>query len=261
MSAVSFRTWVTLLFTVLLLCVFTTAQARFLSTDPVPPNPETGENFNRYWYANNNPYTYVDPDGRFGRNLPEKLTSCRDTGTCMTMDQASAIRSRDARWIAGGFAGIYGAGAALALAPEAVPFYLANAARINSATNIGVEIGMGDALGGTALTGGLALTVKEAKVFLEAANKPINNQGLSAAARAWEKHTKNSRAGGAFERLTGNNASKNERVNSFLLDLFSSPDTVRKELSGGGVSFRAPNGQGVRFEKDGAFNTFLDPWR
>ena len=25
----------------------------------------TGDNFNRYWYGNNNPYKFVDPDGRY----------------------------------------------------------------------------------------------------------------------------------------------------------------------------------------------------
>ena len=34
---------------------------RFLSVDPVPASPES---FNRYWYANNNPYRFTDPDGR-----------------------------------------------------------------------------------------------------------------------------------------------------------------------------------------------------
>jgi len=36
---------------------------RFLSTDPVLP-ADNGGNFNRYWYANDNPYRYTDPDGR-----------------------------------------------------------------------------------------------------------------------------------------------------------------------------------------------------
>lgn len=35
----------------------------FLSVDPVAVHG-LGGNFNRYWYANNNPYRYVDPDGR-----------------------------------------------------------------------------------------------------------------------------------------------------------------------------------------------------
>ncbi len=36
---------------------------RFLSVDPVTAG-SSGANFNRYWYANNNPYAHVDPDGR-----------------------------------------------------------------------------------------------------------------------------------------------------------------------------------------------------
>ncbi|UNK49279.1 RHS repeat-associated core domain-containing protein [Lysobacter sp. S4-A87] len=36
---------------------------RFMSVDPVAVRP-IGDNFNRYWYANNNPYRFKDPDGR-----------------------------------------------------------------------------------------------------------------------------------------------------------------------------------------------------
>ena len=39
---------------------------RFLSIDPVEADANTGTNFNRYWYANNNPYRFTDPDGRSG---------------------------------------------------------------------------------------------------------------------------------------------------------------------------------------------------
>jgi hypothetical protein len=37
---------------------------RFLSVDPVTAHEKPGQNFNRYWYANNSPYKFVDPDGR-----------------------------------------------------------------------------------------------------------------------------------------------------------------------------------------------------
>lgn len=40
--------------------------ARFLSVDPVASNSTSGDNFNRYRYANSNPYKYFDPDGRRG---------------------------------------------------------------------------------------------------------------------------------------------------------------------------------------------------
>lgn len=37
---------------------------RFLSVDPVVTDEETGGHFNRYVYGNNNPYRFIDPDGR-----------------------------------------------------------------------------------------------------------------------------------------------------------------------------------------------------
>ncbi len=40
------------------------ALGRFLSTDPVGFSEKNLMSFNRYAYANNNPYKYFDPDGR-----------------------------------------------------------------------------------------------------------------------------------------------------------------------------------------------------
>jgi len=37
---------------------------KFLSVDPVAADPGNGSNFNRYWYANDNPYRFTDPTGR-----------------------------------------------------------------------------------------------------------------------------------------------------------------------------------------------------
>jgi murein DD-endopeptidase MepM/ murein hydrolase activator NlpD len=37
---------------------------RFLSVDPVTAYENPMGAFNRYWYANNNPYKFTDPDGR-----------------------------------------------------------------------------------------------------------------------------------------------------------------------------------------------------
>lgn len=37
---------------------------RFLSVDPVTAYDKPMGAFNRYWYANNNPYRFIDPDGR-----------------------------------------------------------------------------------------------------------------------------------------------------------------------------------------------------
>jgi RHS repeat-associated protein len=40
---------------------------RFLSVDPDSVDPISAGNFGRYHYANNNPYRFTDPDGRWGR--------------------------------------------------------------------------------------------------------------------------------------------------------------------------------------------------
>lgn len=57
------------------------AIGRFLSVDPVSAT-SVGGNFNRYWYANNNPYKFTDPDGRYVCKAgPED---------CGTIDQAMA---------------------------------------------------------------------------------------------------------------------------------------------------------------------------
>ncbi|MGH8051011.1 MAG: RHS repeat-associated core domain-containing protein, partial [Arenimonas sp.] len=45
---------------------------RFLSVDPVETDPNTGASFNRYAYANNNPYRFTDPDGRISKELENR---------------------------------------------------------------------------------------------------------------------------------------------------------------------------------------------
>jgi RHS repeat-associated protein len=37
---------------------------RFLSVDPAPVDVTSAANFSRYWYADDNPYVFTDPDGR-----------------------------------------------------------------------------------------------------------------------------------------------------------------------------------------------------
>ncbi|GLR08323.1 hypothetical protein [Mixta theicola] len=104
---------------------------------------------------------------------------------------------------------------------------------------------------------GSNFATSEIEARITAANKPINNQGMSTAARAWEKHSV--RPEGTFEPIKGSQAKKNAAAESFIRDVLHNPDTVRKELSRGGVDYRLPNGRGIRFNPDGSFNTLLDP--
>ncbi|NHA16187.1 RHS repeat-associated core domain-containing protein [Thioalkalivibrio sp. XN279] len=65
---------------------------RFLSIDPVGVDIATGANFNRYWYADNNPYTFVDPDGRNAvTGLGGVLTETRNLVTGRGFDWDSVV--------------------------------------------------------------------------------------------------------------------------------------------------------------------------
>lgn len=72
------RTNVQLAFALVLCAAASTVSARWVSTDPVQAQPNTGANFNRYWYANNNPYKFTDPDGR--------SVTCAEDGTSCTIE-------------------------------------------------------------------------------------------------------------------------------------------------------------------------------
>ncbi len=93
--------------------------------------------------------------------------------------------------------------------------------------------------------------------LVSSANEPINEQGLSAAARAWEKHA--GRPGGIFEPLKGNPTQKSEAANQFVSEVLNNKNTVKTDLSRGGVEYRLPDGRGVRYNSDGSFSGFLDP--
>lgn len=58
------RNFIQMLLVATLVLISGTSQARWLSVDPVEANANNGQNFNRYYYANNNPYRFTDPDGR-----------------------------------------------------------------------------------------------------------------------------------------------------------------------------------------------------
>ncbi len=67
------------------------AIGRFISVDPVDVSAANGSNFNRYWYANNNPYRYTDPDGRESMGItgtanvgPAVQDACGGSLSCQT---------------------------------------------------------------------------------------------------------------------------------------------------------------------------------
>ena len=78
---------------------------RFLSIDPVTTDANTGASFNRYTYANNNPYRYIDPDGWMSEQ------TCRDmVGNCTNVggDNSGSQRAADTA-VGGGLGATAGA--------------------------------------------------------------------------------------------------------------------------------------------------------
>ncbi|WP_338512571.1 hypothetical protein VRB10_04735 [Erwinia aphidicola] len=73
-------------------------------------------------------------------------------------------------------------------------------------------------------------------------NKPINEQGLSAAARSWEKNA--GRPGAFFEPLKGNPAQKSEAANQLVNEVLNNKGTVKTDISRGGIEYRLPDGKG-----------------
>jgi len=134
---------------------------RFLSVDPVAAD-NVGGNFNRYWYANNNPYKFKDPDGRFGRDFD---SISKEAGTYLKTPPRS-----DKDWLGPAI----GVSLAVVAAP-AVAFggwEAGMAALANPATANAVGIGVAEVAAGTSIAakGGLGPVLKgEAGVAQSAA--------------------------------------------------------------------------------------------
>jgi len=128
---------------------------RFLSIDPVGFTPQNTESFNRYTYANNNPYKYVDPDGR--QAVTPTVFRANRRGVSLEEAFQSGSRFRAVANVAGAI-GVVGA---TTVGGGSVPFFLRTAAaRFPNATIFGTdllrsEVGFSAAGGGVLLAKGV----------------------------------------------------------------------------------------------------------
>ena len=83
---------------------------RFLSVDPIVANRMNGAGFNRYRYANNSPYLFLDPDGRqdamytYGVYMSNYYRNSMNTSVPATLNQAKATKGwRQLSWAQSAF--------------------------------------------------------------------------------------------------------------------------------------------------------------
>lgn len=68
---------------------------RFLSVDPVVTDASNGKHFGRYHYAENSPFTLVDPDGRAGREAGEYVFGLM-AGAILGKENAQLVQKAEA---------------------------------------------------------------------------------------------------------------------------------------------------------------------
>lgn len=135
---------------------------RFLSVDPVTAYSNPVGAFNRYWYANNNPYKFTDPDGRESGAAFRVVNNLTNGGPVKAPPRNPDDKLGPAIGVA--LTGVLAAPAAGFAGAAA----LANPATANTILTGAADIAMGDAIGGASLAmgaGALAKGAEAAKDF------------------------------------------------------------------------------------------------
>ncbi len=204
---------------------------RFMAIDPQGfkiGNPQT---FNRYAYANNNPYKYVDPDGEAALLLLYANTRG------VSLDQAVRMNAPGTQALgvgltvyAGGATLIYGGGSGVLAARSAIRFG-------GGLFRRGIRNGIDDLL---------------------RAGQQLDRNGLTKAGRALQKH--GDRQGSVFPKSTGSAAARNQQGQDILEGILKSGrQTSKPNRFGGKDIFDNNTGRGVRFKGDGSMDAFLEP--
>lgn len=140
------RNFVQMLLVTFFILISATSEARWLSVDPVKADTNNGQNFNRYTYANNNPYRFTDPDGRQSLDQSAKFLDLnrRHNGNLDSMNKEMST----------------GLGTGLALSVGAVSgTVFLERMLFGAITNpvgtgsVIADMAMGDALGGASIAG------------------------------------------------------------------------------------------------------------
>jgi len=194
---------------------------RFTGIDPVEIVPEQPHSFNRYAYANNNPYKFVDPDGEYARAVIKLgITAIAIVGatTYLTPERKAQMEQ---------------AGALLKQRTSEL---------LDRASNLIFNEGIDNSSNTPDPASG---------------SEPARGE-LTQAGRAQQKH--GDRVGSAFDPAKGTPKDKNAQGQRTLDGIVNSPDRVDGPNRHGGIDVReSQGGRGARFGPDGKFTGFLEP--
>ena len=203
---------------------------RFLSSDPMPVDPGTAWNYNRYNYAAGNPYKYVDPSGQ--------TIEC--TSSVCEIQCTSAFEC-GADYLAAGII--------------VLNAHIQNAAsKPKEATQPSESEGEGQGEQSTP-----SESAQPEVPNIESADEidPAGDGKLTRAGRAQQKHGDR---GGAFEKATGTPDDKDQQGAQTVQEIMKSPDRVDEVHPKYGTDVRqTPDGRGARFGPDGTFRGFIEP--
>jgi RHS repeat-associated protein len=203
------------------------AMMRFLSADPVEAKPES---FSRYWYANNNPYKFVDPDGKEALLLSAQYTvrimSSENPALQFGTDVVSVLCACDAGYVAPPWSG--------AVQSIATPIEMAAA--------------------GNVLRG-----INATKVIFQSAQRAY--KGSTVMGHSLSKRVNKGAGEPVWGKITGGMHTWNAQAMNHLRQIIRAPGSFRKVINDRGVPFlekTIADGRGVRLNMDGTFKGFID---
>jgi len=203
---------------------------RFLSVDPVAANSSPGGNFNRFWYAENSPYKFIDPDGRQSTSW----VVAHEALYPQNSEQRNQIIDAE---IEAGWLGL-----------EIASY---------STGGIGIARGLLVRGGASRLMMSWGISLSKSRIALRTAQESY--KGSTVAGHSLSKHA--GRFPQIWGKMTGSMKTWNEQAMKHLRDIFRSPGKFNEVETKDGIKFmekRLGDGRGVRLNMDGTFKGFID---